>query len=313
MAHSPRPPLVLVLAALALAAACGGGGTPSSPATPAPTLAPATIAVSLVDGDGAPVEGATLKVDGIGRAPRSVGGSVFDLERGLVGHALDVERDGYLVHQALVPERERRFDLFEVPADASKTWIQNLLYDGVINRSGRLARLTRGVSIVRGASVPEADWARARDVLALAADRMGGVTGFPFQVVDEALPGTVSYRVELDPSISYGAYFEWRGTDDVIERATVAFRTPGLMSDFSLVLHELTHGFGLSHSDRRSDVMHPAAVTDTHSDRELLVISSVKRRPPGTSFEDNVRTATGALSRTPTTGAHGCGARPRNP
>jgi hypothetical protein len=146
-------------------------------------------------------------------------------------------------------------------------------------------------------------------VLTAAAERMGGITGFSFQLADQAAPGTVPYTFELEPTLSLGGYFEWFGSGDVIQRGTVQFRTVERMADFSLVLHELTHGFGLSHSDRVSDVMHPSAVTEAHSERELSVIASVKRRPPGTAYEDNVRVATGALGREPTSGSSACGLR----
>jgi hypothetical protein len=265
--------------------------------------------VSLVEGDGGPVTSAALRVDGVLRAPRTPGGNVFDLDRSLVGHALDADKDGFLVHQAFVPDRDRSLDLFEVPRDGSKAWIKNLLYDGAINRSGNLARLTRPVSLLRGASVPMGDWERVRGVLTAAALRMGGVTGFSFQVADQAPPGTVPYTFELTPNLGNAGYFEWFGSADVIERATVQFRTVARMEDFSLVLHELTHGFGLSHSDRVSDVMHPSAVTEAHSERELSVIASVKRRPPGTAYEDNVRGATGTLRRGPASGSSACGSR----
>jgi hypothetical protein len=265
--------------------------------------------VSLVDGDGGSVAGVALRVDGALRAPRTAGGNVFDLDRTLVAHALDAERDGFLVHQTLVPDRDQALDLFEVPPDGSKAWIKNLLYDGVINRSGNLARLTRPVTLLRGASVSVQDWERARDVLAAAADRMGGVTGFSFQLADAVRPGTVPYTFEITPDLATGAYFEWFGTGDTIERATVQFRGASRMTDFSLVLHELTHGFGLSHSDRASDVMHPSAVAETHSERERSVIDSVKRRPPGTAYEDNVRGATGARRMGSTSGSSFCGRR----
>ena len=110
------------------------------------------------------------------------------------------------------------------------------------------------------------------------------------------MPGTVPYTFELSPDLATGGYFEWFGSADTIQRGTVQFRTAARMADFSLVLHELTHGFGLSHSDRVSDVMHPSAVAEAHSERERSVIDAVKRRPPGTAFEDNVRGAHGRLA-----------------
>lgn len=300
---------LLLLLAIVLPGCGGGGGSPSTPTSPTPPPATAPVAVSLVDGDDGPVAGVALRVDGVLRTPRTPGGNVFDLDRSLVGHALDAERDGFLVHQTFVPDRDRPIDLFEVPQGGSKAWMKNLLYDGVINRSGNLARLTRGVSLLRGQSVPAADWERARGVLEAAALRMGGVTGFPFQVADRPLPGTVPYTFEITPDLPTGGYFEWFGSADTIERGTVQFRTAARMADFSLVLHELTHGFGLSHSDRASDLMHPSAVAEAHSERERSVIDAVKRRPPGTAFEDNVRGALGARRLGATSGSSACGSR----
>jgi hypothetical protein len=265
------------------------------------------VAVSFVDGSGQPLADVALEVDGVLRPPRTAGGNVFDLDRGLVGHALDADRDGFLLHQGFVPDRERTLDLFPVPRDGSKAWIRALLYDGVINRSGNLARLNRPVSLLRGNSVPIESWEGARGVLAAVADRMGGVTGFSFALAERQLPGTVPYTFELAPTLGYGAYFEWTGAGDVIERGTIQFKSAARMSDFSLVLHELTHGFGLSHSDRVSDVMHPSAAAEAHSERERSVIDSVKRRPPGTAYEDNVRAAMGSMSRAPSSGSFSCG------
>lgn len=294
--------------ALALPA-CGGGGSPSSPASPSPPPPAGPVAVSLVDGDGAPVLDLALSVDGVPRAPRTPGGSVFDLDRSLAGHPLDAQKDGFLLYQAFVPDRDRPLDLFPVPRDGSKAWIKSLLYDGVINRSGNLARLTKPVSLVRGETLTADEWAGVRDVIEAAALRMGGVTGYSFQLTDAPLPGTVVYTFDLAPTLSFGGYFEWSGSADVIERGTVQFRNLDRLRDFSLVLHELTHGFGLSHSDRASDVMHPSAVTEAHSERELSVIASIKRRPPGTAYEDNVRVATGSLGRGASSGSLACGSR----
>jgi hypothetical protein len=287
--------------------ACGGGGNPSAPATPAPTLPPAAVTVSLVDGEGGPVSGVALRVDGVLRAPRTPGGNVFDLDRSLIGHALDAEKDGFLVHQAFVPARDRPLDLFPVPADGSKAWIKSMLYDGVINGNGTLARLTRPVSLVPGASLTALDWARVRDVVEAAGMRMGGITGLPFQMADQPLGGTVAYTFDVDPAMPFTAYFEWSGRGDVIERGAVRFRSLDRMREFRTVLHELTHGFGLSHSDRSRDLMFPAPATDAHSERELLLVAAVKRRPPGTAFEDNVRAATGSQARGASSGSFECG------
>jgi len=295
------------LAAALLLSACGGGGSPAAPASPTPS--PSSVALRLVDGDGAPVEGASLLVDGLARAPRAPNGSVFEIERGLAGHALDVQRDGFLVYQTLVPDREAALDLFAVPRDASKAWIRSMLYDGVINRSGNLARLTRPVSLVPGSTLSPSDWARVREVVEAAGLRMGGVTGYAFQVTDQPLPGTVAYTFDVEPGLAFGGYFEWSGRADTIERAAVHFRSLDRMGDFSLVLHELTHGFGLSHSDRLQDVMHPAAVSETHAEREIALIAAVKRRPPGTSFEDNLRTATGSRAQAASSRSFLCGTR----
>lgn len=266
------------------------------------------MVIAIVDGNDAPVPGAILTIDGVEQSPRDPGGHEFELERSLVGHALDVRRDGFLVHQNLVPDRDLGLDLFAVPASASKTWLRNLLYDGVVNESGTLARLQREVSIVRGASFDPEAWVRARPTWEQAARRMTDVTGYSFQLAESPLPGSTVYTVELDPTLAYGGYFRWFGSRNRIERGTVSFRTTELLRDFSLVLHELTHGFGLSHSDFRADVMHPSAVSENHQPRELSVVAAVKRRPPGTAWEDNVRDATGALGGMESRG-HFCGSR----
>jgi hypothetical protein len=255
------------------------------------------------------VPGATLKVDGTLRAPRTAGGSVFDIEGSLAGHALDVEKDGFLVHQNFVPDRDRALDLFEIPRDGSKAWIQALLYDGVISRSGTLARLLRPVAIVRGPSVPPEVWTGARAVWEEATERMGGVTGYAFELTEQPAAGSIAYTVELNPSLSSAGRFDWSGTNNVIERGTIQFRTPERLRQFSIVLHELTHGFGLSHSDRVSDLMHPSAVATAHSERELAVVSAVKRRPANTAFEDNVRNATSALAAASVSRSYACGDR----
>lgn len=296
----PRLPRALVFA-LPLLLSCGGGRTPSSSTSlPAasPTPAGGPISLSIVDGRGQPVPNAVLKVDGAARPPRSPGGPFFEIERSLAGHALDIEKDGFLVHQTYVPDRDRTLDLFEVPEGADKAWVEAFLYDGVISRNGTLARLLRPVCIVRGASVPAAIWADVRPVWEWAADRMGAVTGYPFRLADQVDAGSVGFTVELDPTLASGGYLDWFGTGNSIDRGTVRFRTRSHLARPSLVLHELTHGFGFSHSDRTVDVMHPSAVTAEHSDRELAMVAAVKRRPPGTAFEDDVRHAAASQART---------------
>jgi hypothetical protein len=266
------------------------------------------VVLTVVDGEGTPVTGATLKVDGVSRSARVPAGHVFDVEGALAGHALDIERDGFLVHQNFVPEADRTLDLFEVPRDGSKAWIRTFLYDGVISLNGTLARLLQPVSIVRGNTITAADWARVRPVWEEAAERLSGVTGYSFRLASEPQAGTVAFTVDLDPALAFGGYFQWTGRSNVIGQGTVRFRNLDRLGQFSLVLHELTHGFGLSHSDRTIDVMHPSAVSSTHTERELLVIAAVRRRPANTAFEDNVRAATsaaaGSVSR-----AYTCGER----
>lgn len=281
---------------------CGGGGkTPTNSSTLPPTRVPEArpISLTVVDAGGRPLTDAVLKVDGVAQSPRSGSGPVFEIGRALVGHALDIEKEGFLVHQTYVPDRNRELDLFEVPEGASKGWIQAFLYDGVISRNGTLARLSKPVSIVRGASVSAETWADVRAVWGDAAGQMGEATGFAFRLADQVEAGSVAYTVELDPALASGGYFDWFGTGNSIDRGTVRFRTPAHLARPSLVLHELTHGFGFSHSDRTVDVMHPSAVAGEHSDRERAMVAAVKRRPPGTAFEDNVRgTATSLAART---------------
>jgi hypothetical protein len=87
-------------------------------------------------------------------------------------------------------------DLFQVPDRGSKAWVRAMLYDAAFSPGGTLVRLQRAVSIVRGASVPDADWERVRSVWEQAAGRMSEVTGTAFRVVQQPEPGTVVYSVE---------------------------------------------------------------------------------------------------------------------
>jgi hypothetical protein len=179
---------------------CGGGrgGTPSTGGplpTPNPSLAP-ILSVSVVDGAGAPVTDAAVTVDGLAWAPRTTGSHVYDLERALVGRTLGVDRDDFLFHQALVPAQDLAVDLFQVPDRGSKAWVRAMLYDAAFSPGGTLVRLQRAVSIVRGASVPDADWERVRSVWEQAAGRMSEVTGTAFRVVQQPEPGTVVYSEE---------------------------------------------------------------------------------------------------------------------
>lgn len=164
----PRLPRALVLVAMPfLLPSCGGGKTPTSgtslPAA-SPTPAGGAISLTVVDGRGQLVPNAVLKVDGVVRLPRNPSGPLFEIERTLVGHALDLEREGFLLHQTFVPDRDRTLDLFEVPEGAGKAWVQALLYDGVISRNGTLARLLKPVSIVRATSLPAPTWADVRPI-----------------------------------------------------------------------------------------------------------------------------------------------------
>ncbi len=308
-----RPATTRRLLTLVLAAAvssCGGGGAPSTGdplPTPNPSLAP-ILSVSVVDGAGAPVTDAAVTVDGIARAPRMAGSHVYDVERALVGRALGVDREGFLFHQALVPAQDLVADLFPIPDGGGKTWIRAMLYDAAFSPGGTLVRLLRPVSIVRGASVPDADWARVRSVWEQAAGRMSDVTGTAFRVVEQPEPGTVVYSVEIAPDQATLGMFHWSGPRNVIERGTASFRSNLGLGRLSLVLHELTHGFGLNHSDRATDVMHPEAVSAFHSEREEQLILSLRRRPAQTAFEDDVRNAARSSSGE-SSGSHSCGAR----
>jgi len=311
-----RFPGTALVALLALLPACGGGRGPSAPSgtsSPAPLPTPppptGTLAIAVVDGSGQPVPGAAVRVDGGPRSPRVPGGHVFDIERSLTGRPLDIDKGGFLIHETVVPDADRSLDLFAVPPDGSKAWIRALLYDGVISTSGTLARLLHPVSIVRGASVPPEAWAEVRSVWEQAAEQISDVTGYAFRLAAEPLAGSITYTIELDPTLTYGGYFNWSGHGNVIATGTIRFRGPGPLGAGSLVLHELTHGFGLSHSDRTSDVMHPSAVSSLHSERERVVIEAVRRRPPNTAFEDNVRDATRALARGLVTREFVCGQR----
>jgi len=287
-------------------AACGGGSSPTR-ATPTPSGA---VVVSVVDGSGQPVPGVSLRVDGVDRAAQAGSPASFALDRSLVGHALEIEKAGFLLHQNLVPTASRALDLFAVPASADKPWVKLILYDGTINTSGRLARLTRPVSIVRGASVPPADWASVLPLWQEAAARMSSVTGFSFQVAEAPASGTSVYTVELAPALKYWAYFQWFGSHDTIESGTVQFLNQERLGQLNLILHELTHGFGLSHSNLTDDLMYPLVYVNAHSPRELAVVDAVRRRPAGTSWEDDVRGATAALSERAASRAFGCGGRP---
>lgn len=263
--------------------------------------------MSVVDGDGQPVAGATVRVDGLARAPQTAAAASFELDRSLVGHGIDVEKAGFLLHQNFVPAASRSLDLFAVPRSVDKSWVKLILYDGTINSSGKLARLTRPVSIVRGTSVPPAAWASVQPVWREAASRMTSVTGFVYQLADAPVSGTSVYTVELAPSLAYWGYFQWYGARDTIESGTVQFLNLDRLGQLNLILHELTHGFGLSHSNLTDDLMHPLVIATAHSERELSVVAAIKRRPAGTAWEDDVRTATGTSGEEPTTRAFGCG------
>jgi hypothetical protein len=265
--------------------------------------------VSVVDGSGQGVAGAVLRVDGVERAPQAGSASSFELERALAGHSLGIEKAGFLLHQNFVPTASRSLDLFAVPASVDKSWVKLILYDGTINTSGKLARLTRPVSIVRGASVPVADWTSVLPVWREAAARMTSVTGFAFQVADAPLSGTSVYTVELAPTIRYWANFRWYGGRDTIESGTMQFLNQDRLGQENLILHELTHGFGLSHSSLPDDLMYPLVYATAHSPRELSIVDGVKRQPPGTAWEDDVRGALAASLEARSSRAFGCRAR----
>src|SRR5262249_62070383 len=121
-----------------LLAACGGGSSPTSP-TPS---APSGVVVSVVDASGRPVPGVSFRVDGVVRAAQAGSSASFELDRTLIGHSLDIEKAGFLLHQDSVPPASRSLELFAVPPTEARAGVKLILYDGTINVSASLARLT---------------------------------------------------------------------------------------------------------------------------------------------------------------------------
>ena len=85
----------------------------------------------------------------------------------------------------------------------------------------------------------------------------------------------------------------------VIVGATTVYKRLGAASSLGVVMHELAHAFGLSHSlDSSRDVMGPGPDDKVdYSDREKLVMRLMLQRPPGNQFPDNDRSVANALGR----------------
>ena len=299
-------------------AACGGGGggSPTSPgvvppaATPRPSGWAAGTTVQLVDGDtGQPVAGTVVVAGVTTPAGAPLAAAAAD------GATVDVSAPGFLPRQTLVRTGETRLVLWPESATLPGDYTRSLVYTSVPAVRGgppevlasmrRLPTRVRTVAVTPSSSLQgDAD---ALEAHRAAIDALNGVTA-PLGVTYR-LGGTGDFNLptRLDPSATLcsehtaRAFTDlWLSTADEITRAEITFCTTSISATAGTILHELGHTFGLRHSFDPRDTMYPSAQSSRLSaptPREMLTMSLMRARRPGTQWPDNDRqsTATAAV------------------
>ena len=259
-------PLKLALALAVLMAGCKGSlDAPTlPPAPPAPTPTP-TPTFSFRDGW---TEQSVAAVATPGTAT--------------VGVVTAVQASGYLTRRAV-------FDgspFYLWPQD--ERYVRALIYD---DGKRRLRRWTSGFTVT-----PEIiDDVPAIQRAVAELSRLSGLT----ILVGPGGPVTVT----IDPSDPYFedrnvlAYASWRSSNDIIRSGRVVFRSAANFQQ-GILLHELGHVLGLSHSEDGRDVMAPHEnKLLAFSERENVALKLMYRwRQPGNDLPDDMVPASAASS-----------------
>lgn len=296
-------------------------GCHDSPASPSPTAAPSGPAVlNLVSGETlTPVAGARVTVAGEAYTSDS-SGRVF-LQA--ASSDLDIEASDYLERRTLLSGD--RFTLWprSSPTGLDEEGTARLVYGcdapGCPGGGGPLVRLPRGAAVLVASPELLRD-ARAMEALEEGARLLTAATHGEVAVDVAAGPraGAVPVFVKVDRRdaviLAQGAGAVTRrevSARSEIVRATVTFRSRELARRLPLVLHELGHVYGLSHSGRIGDIMWPGPeiyLRHDFSARERLTVALMLQRSPGNRLPDDDRAVHLARSdRQPVTSVIACG------
>ena len=290
-----RPMLAPV--AVLLAAACHQGPHPLSPS---PSDSGAGV-LTIVSGETqSPVAGARVLVAGEVYSS-DASGRVF---LRLTSSDLDIEATGYLDRQTLL--FSDRFTLWPrssptgLDEDSTARLVYGCAAPGCPGGGEPLMRLPRGAAVLVPSGELRAD-RRAVEALEEGARRLSSAAEgeITLDVAANAQPGVALVTVHVDGrdpvilAVGAGAVTRREVTArSEIVRASIAFRTLELARRLPLVLHELGHVYGLSHSGRAGDVMWTGPeiyLRDDYSPRERLAIALMLQRFPGNRLPDDDR------------------------
>lgn len=297
---------------VALSACGGGGGSPTTttppvppPATPPISGWPAGTTLQLMNGEtGQPVQGSVI-VGGV-----SVPAGTPLASAAANGATVDVVMPGFLPRQTLVRTGETQLVLWPDSARLPADYTRALVYTvGVTNGVETLAVMRRLPTRVRRVAMVLSPQLQ-NDAPTVEAHReaiegLNGATaplGLTFQ-----LGGSADFNVPgaLDPSAATCADRSIRAFATVwlsngeVTRAEVTYCGGGIAETPGTIAHEVGHAMGLRHSLDPNDMMFGKARSSRSTSltsREILALSLMRARRPGTEWPDNDRAATAPLS-----------------
>ena len=303
---------------VALTVACHNGGAAFSPtgSTGSPTGSTglpggsrgSASAMILVSGEtGLPVAGARVSVSGQAYTSDPAG-QVLLSGLSFASSELDIQATGYLERQTALSASSHLLTLWPrlSPTGLDEEGTARIVYGcgptGCATGAEVLIRLPRGTAVLVPSPEIQADpsamQALEDGARHLSENTLGKVT-IELATGPRAGAASVTVSVDLhDPVIlAQGAGAVTRrelSAASEIVRASVAFRSLDLVRRLPLVMHELGHVFGLSHSGRASDIMWTGPEIyslGNYSARERLAIGLMLQRVPGNRLPDDDRAA----------------------
>jgi hypothetical protein len=263
--------------------------------------------VQLVHGEtGQPVQGSLI----VGGVTMPAGTPLASAAAN--GATVDVTVPGFLPRQTLVRTGETQLVLWPDSARLPGDYTRSLVYTiGVTNGVEQLTALRRLPTRVRRIALvlspqlqndaPTVEAHRA------AIDGVNGAIaplGLAFQLggtADFEVPAVLNPSAETCTSDRLIRAFAsvWLSSGSEITRAEVTYCGGGIAVTPGTIAHELGHTIGLRHSYDPNDMMYAqsrSSASTSPTSREVLALSLMRARRPGTLWPDNDRGATAPAS-----------------